>query len=142
MEMLILILAAAGLGYLLAAERVGDRVVDDLEDLGARSKSWMETAGERIYRSPLEMQLKVWALGDGAALFPRDFRDWLAALPGNEARDFALALEAFMQGLGYSPRALFQGSYAHQPERLQHYAQTILLYAQVYREAQQAFAEA
>ena len=135
MQMLILLLAAGTFGYLLSMDERGDLLQDGAEQALSAAQSWSRDLSERLFPLPLEMQLKTWALGDGSRHFPRQFRDWLAALSGRKLKDFAHALCDYLEGLDYKPGALFRGDLDHQPELLQAHAQAILAYSQVYRQA-------
>ena len=85
---------------------------------------------------PIDLRLKNWALGDGAKNFSREYRDWLAALSGKDAREYAHALIQYMEGLGLQPRRLLKGEFDLQPDRTQLYAETIQTYTGVYQKAQ------
>lgn len=135
MQFLILLMVAGLVGYLLS---VGDKD-GEFEQRTAgwmtAARSWLDHLPDRLFPPPVEMQLKTWALGEGAVYFPRDFRDWLADLSGKQAHDFAKALGSYLQTLGYQPEALFRGDFMHSPDQEARHAQAILDYSRVYRKA-------
>jgi hypothetical protein len=146
MYLLTLVLVFAVIGYLLAGSRLGERVDRASDRVTDSSRSWVDKA-EASWRSLFKTRSRAdgfrdWAAGPGADSLPDDFKDWLAALSTEEAREFASALTGFAHSLGFNLDTLVDGGLDQQPILRQVFVETIVVYSDAYRKAKQALKEA
>ena len=142
MELLILLLIFAAFGFLLAESRFGRKVDQAASRVTTTTSSWASRAEDRVrrlFRRPKpQKSFPAWATsGEGAGLFPQDFKDWLASLDEQEGRSFTQALSDYSDGLGYSLSALVDGGLDQQPILRQVFVEAITVYSQAYRRARQ-----
>ncbi len=143
MQLVILLLIVAWLGYRLAKSQTGtkiDKVVvsstEKSKELFFRSRNWL---GSTLGRNNRQNQpLRVWALGVGAELFPLDFRQWLAGLSDEQADQFEQSLTMHLTSLGYQPEKVISKQESQNPAFLQIFVEAVVVYSREYQKAVRA----
>jgi hypothetical protein len=142
MYLLSLLVLFALLGYLLASSRFGERLDGATGRAVASTKRWTGWLGERwrgLFNRRAETEaFRAWALGQGAALFPQDFKTWLSSLSESEAWAFRRSLEEFADSLDFNLAQLIDGSLDQDPRMRQVFVEAIVVYSPAYRRARQA----
>ena len=121
MQLFLLLLLTVGVGYWIAT-------TDFLSPYRRVKRDWRSWRGRRS----LALRLKTWVLGDGAASFSSDLRDWLAALPAGESEQFSRSLLNYMRGMQYDLEDLLNDDVPDSAERAR-YIEMIIVYSDIYR---------
>jgi hypothetical protein len=146
MELILILLAVALIGYLLArsqyskkVDNATDQVVSTSKDLAGKTEDlWRKQFAKGKYAEGL----RGWAAGPAANELPEDFKTWLAGLSDKEAEAFTKQLFTYLSGLGYDLPKLIGGQIVLAPPQRQVFVETIVVYSQAYRKAKEARKEA
>ena len=146
MELILILLAVALIGYLLARSQYSkkvdtatDQVVTTSKDLAGKTEDlWRKQFAKGKYADGL----RGWAAGPAANELPEDFKTWLAGLSDKEAQAFTKELFNYLSGLGYDLPKLIAGQIVLAPPQRQVFVETIVVYSQAYRKAKEARKEA
>jgi hypothetical protein len=136
MELLILVLSVALVGYFLARGDIGHA--------SARVVEAIKTPFKNLF-SPKEKAsdpLKAWAAGADVGLLPEDFKAWLHGLSESESRAFTRSLNEYAGSLKIDLATLFDGRMDSRPEMKRVFVETIVIYSNAYRKVAEARAEA
>jgi hypothetical protein len=142
MDLIILVLVFAVLGYILGISRLGkqvDRATEQLtlttgkmaDNLESRWKSWFK-------RPQSGESFRNWVAGAGASLFPDEFKAWLKSQSVHDAREFATALGEYSNSLGFSLKKLVAGGLDQEPILRQVFVEAVVVYSSAYRKAKTA----
>lgn len=142
MDLLVLLLIFALLGYLLGVSRIGSNADRTAEKATLYSKNWVERLGDRWsnFFNPrgFAQRFRKWVMEDAADQFPVDFKNWLDNLSASELSEFVKALTDFSHSSGYSLSALVHGDLDDDPRMRQVFVEAISVYSQAYRKAREA----
>jgi hypothetical protein len=146
MELILILLAVALIGFLLARSRYSknvdqatDQVVTTSKDLAGKTEDlWRKQFAKGKYADAF----RSWAAGPAAGELPEDFKSWLAGLSDKEAEAFTKELFNYLAGLGYDLPKLVSGEIAVAPPQRQVFVETIVVYSQAYRKAKDAHQQA
>jgi len=146
MELILILLAVALIGYLLArsqyskkVDNATDQVVATSKDLAGKTEDlWRKQFAKGKYAEGV----RSWAAGPAANELPEDFKTWLAGLSDKEAQAFTKELFNYLSGLGYDMPKLVSGQIVLAPPQRQVFVETIVVYSQAYRKAKEARKEA
>jgi hypothetical protein len=146
MELILILLAVALIGYLLARSQYSKKVdnatgqvVNTSKDLAGKTEDlWRKQFAKGKYAEGL----RGWAAGPAANELPEDFKTWLAGLSDKEAQAFTKELFNYLSGLGYDLPKLISGQIVLAPPQRQVFVETIVVYSQAYRKAKEARKEA
>ena len=136
MELVILLILALVAGYFVASSRYRKSI----DSMGDTTRKWWDNS--RAWVSGRLGQgsgnvFVVWVNGPGKDHMPVEFVTWLNGLSVQEANDFTVKLEKYMQGLGYNLSALVGGSLDAQPSIMQVFVETIVVYSNEYKKAKE-----
>jgi hypothetical protein len=149
MDLLLLFLVFAALGYVLGITRFGRKADRATEQVTVASKRLAGRLGER-WKTTFEPRafardFKTYATSpapDGAdsqaARFPADFKTWLSELSERELADFVKSLADYSRTLGYNLSELVEGGLDSDPRLRQVFVEAITVYSSAYRKARQA----
>jgi len=147
MELILILLAVALIGYLIArsqyskkVDNATDQVVSTSKDLAGKTEDlWRKQFAKGKYAEGL----RGWAAtGPATNELPEDFKTWLAGLSDKEAEAFTKQLFTYLSGLGYDLPKLIGGQIVLAPPQRQVFVETIVVYSQAYRKAKEARKEA
>jgi hypothetical protein len=142
MDLIILILIFAVLGYLVGASRFGKRVDRTTERLTINTgkvASNLESRWNSIFkRSETGEVFRKWVAESGTSLFPEEFKTWLKNLSAQEAREFTAALSEYSNSLGFRLSELIEGGLDKDPILRQVFVEAIVVYSSAYRKAKTA----
>jgi hypothetical protein len=142
MDLIVLLLIFAFLGYFLGLSRFGRSADRTTEKVTVTSKSWSSRLADRwnaIFnpRGSAE-RFRRWAVVEGRGQFPEEFLAWLESLSGRELTHFVKALGDYSHGLGYSLSELVEGGLDEDPRLRQVFVEAITVYSRAYRRALEA----
>ncbi|OQY87920.1 MAG: hypothetical protein B6D39_11960, partial [Anaerolineae bacterium UTCFX2] len=142
MDLLILLLIFALLGYLLGISPTSAKASQARDKSAPKTKNWSDRMGNRwvsIFNPRLfSLQFREWVKQDSSATFPEDFKDWLSGLSEAQLNEFVKALNDFNHYSGYSLSQLIDGDLDHDPHMRQVFVEAISVYSQAYRKAREA----
>jgi hypothetical protein len=142
MDLIILVLVFAVLGYLLGVSRLGkqvDRATERLTLTTGKMADSLENRWKSLFRRSRGGEYyRDWATGAGSGLFPEDFKTWLKSLSVQEAREFAVALSEYSNSLGFNLTKLADGSLDQDPMLRQVFVEAVVVYSSAYRKAKTA----
>jgi hypothetical protein len=142
MDLILLILIFAGVGYLIGASRFGKRVEDTTGQLTQTSGRAVDNFKRRwrmvFKKAPKEEYFRDWVAGTGASLFPEEFKAWLMSLSPQECRAFTSALNEYSNSLGFSLTTLVNGGLDQDPMLRQVFVEAVVVYSSAYRKAKTA----
>lgn len=146
MQLILLLILFAVIGYLLAGSDFSERVDRASDRVSAASGSW-RVRGVAWWRARFssrvpEDEFRAWATGPGADTLPDEFGEWYVGLPEAGARDFVLSLADYADGLGYNLAKLVAGGMEHKPVMKQVFVEAIVVYSDAYRKAKEAHQQA
>jgi len=142
MELIILVLVFALLGYLLGGSRLGKKVDNATERLTlttGKVADGLENRWRSLFKrsNPGEV-FRSWVSGTGSSLFPDDFKAWLKGLSVEEAREFSTALGEYSKSLDFNLTKLVDGSLDKEPILRQVFVEAVVVYSSAYRKAKTA----
>jgi hypothetical protein len=142
MELLLMLVVFAGIGYILATSRVDAQAGKAAEKLALASR---DSAGRfrdgwkiRIARRSFSREFRDWVNKNAPALVPESFRSWLSELSAGELQDFVKNLADYSHGLSYSLSSLVEGELETDPRMRQVFVEAITVYSAAYRKAKEA----
>lgn len=142
MDLIILILVFAVLGYLVGVSRFGKQVDRATEQLTQNTGKMAGNFGNRwksLFKRPDAGEVfRKWVAGSGASLFPEEFKTWLKELSPQEAREFTAALGEYSNSLGFKVNELVEGGLDREPILRQVFVEAIVVYSSAYRKAKTA----
>jgi hypothetical protein len=142
MDLIILVLVFAVLGYLLGVSRLGkqvDRATEQLTLTTGKMADSLDSRWKSIFkRSKPGDFFRNWVSGVGASLFPEDFKAWLKGLTVQEAREFTTALGEYSNSLSFSLKQLVDGGLDQEPILRQVFVEAVVVYSSAYRKAKTA----
>jgi hypothetical protein len=142
MDLLVLLLIFALLGYLFGISRIGKNADQTTEKVALASKKWVDRLGDQwnhlFHRGGLKERFLNFVMESDSAEFSNDFREWLESLSNAELNEFVMALANYSQGLGYDLSALLNGELDQDPRMRQVFVEAISVYSQAYRKAREA----
>jgi len=128
MELFIIILLAAVMGYILA----GSRLERWLGDRNANFKDWYQ---DRFQRGKIVDSFRTWVASPDGELLSDEFKMWLGGLTEDELGAFLHALSAYLRDLDYDLNHLLSGELNDQPGRQQALLNAVMDYSRSYRDA-------
>jgi len=142
MDLIILVLVFAVLGYFLGVSRLGKQVDHATEQLTLTTSKMADSLESRwksfFKRSQQGDRFRNWALGAGSSLFPEEFKTWLKSLSEQEAQDFTTALVEYSNSLGFKLTDLVDGGLDQEPILRQVFVEAVVVYSSAYRKAKTA----
>jgi hypothetical protein len=139
MQLILLLILFAVLGYLLARSRAGKQIdetagklTNQAVEFTGKSSDWVD---DRLGRKPSAGNFKTWAVT--AEYVPADLRDWAASLSDADADAFNKALQNHASSLDMDLNQLFSGSLDSQPDQRKVYVEAVAVYSQAYRKAKE-----
>jgi len=146
MELFILVLAFALVGYLFGSSRLGKNADRAAERAALVSQSWAERLGSKwkstFSGKSMSEGFRRWVSKQPAEAFPENERIWLNDLSDRELREFVKSLTEFGNGLGFNLNTLVEGGLDSQPRMRQVFVEAISVYSSAYRKARVARQEA
>jgi hypothetical protein len=146
MDLFILILIFAVIGFILANVRSGGGSAKNNGSAKKNARKWTPGTGDRWTETfgsrGLTDDFRAWVYGAGADALNEDFKKWFARLVDRDARSFVLALTDYTRSLGISLPKSVRGGLEHEPIMRQVFVEAIVVYSQAYRKAKQALKEA
>jgi len=146
MDLAILILVFAVIGYLFGVSRFG-RKVDEAAEKAVNSSKKLADGVDQRWRSRFgrkqdEDPFRRWVSGAGANMFTEEFKSWLNSLSVSEAGDFSRAVDQYGSSLGFSLKSLVDGGLDQDPMLRQVFVEAIAVYSSAYRKAKTAHQQA
>jgi hypothetical protein len=142
MDLIILVLVFAVLGYFLGVSRIGkqvDRATERLTENTGKLADNLESRWKALFKRPSSGDFfRNWVAGSGASLFPDEFKDWLKGLSEQEAREFTNALGEYSKSLGFNLTQLVEGGLDQEPILRQVFVEAVVVYSSAYRKAKTA----
>ena len=142
MDLIILVLVFAVLGYFIGISRFGKQVDHATEQLTLTTGKMadnLESRWKSVFKRPQPGEyFRSWVAGNGASLFPDEFKTWLKSLSVQEAREFATALGEYSKGLGFNLTQLVDGGLDQDPILRQVFVEAVVVYSSAYRKAKTA----
>ncbi len=142
MDLIILVLVFAVLGYFLGISRLGKQVDRATEQLTLTTGKMADSLENRwkslTKRSQADDFFRKWAFGAGASLFPDEFITWLKSLTVQESQEFTTALGEYSNSLGFKLTELVDGSLDREPIMRQVFVEAVVVYSSAYRKAKTA----
>ncbi len=142
MDLIILVLVFAVLGYFLAVSRLGKKVDHATEQLTLSTGKMADSLENRwnslFKRTQPGEKFRSWVAGPGASMFPDEFKVWLKGLSEQEAREFATALGEYSKTLGFNLTQLVDGGLDQDPIMRQVFVEAVVVYSSAYRKAKTA----
>lgn len=142
MDLIILVLVFAVLGYLLGVSRLGkqvDRATEQLTLTTGKMADNLESRWKSIFKRPQPGEFfRAWVAGAGSSLFPEEFKTWLKNLSVQEAREFTTALGEYSNTLGFNLTKLIDGGLDQEPILRQVFVEAVVVYSSAYRKAKTA----
>jgi hypothetical protein len=142
MDLIILVLVFAVLGYVLGVSRFGKQVDHATEQLtlntGKMANS-LESRWKALFKRPQPGEyFRSWVAEAGASLFPDEFKTWLKSLSVQEAQEFYVALGEYSKSLGFNLAQLVDGGLDKDPMLRQVFVEAVVVYSSAYRKAKTA----
>ena len=146
MDLLLLFLVFAALGYILGITRFGRKADRTTEQVTVASKRlagrlgerWKTTFGPGAFGKDFKTYATSPFPAGAAASFPADFKSWLSALSDRDLTDFVKSLADYSHTLGYNLSELVAGGLDGDPRLRQVFVEAITVYSSAYRKARQA----
>ena len=142
MDLIILVLVFAVLGYFLGISRFGkqvDHATEQLTTSTGKMADSLESRWKSLFRRPQPGEyFRSWVAGAGASLFPDEFKTWLKNLSVQEAREFTTALGEYSKSLDFSLTQLVDGGLDQEPILRQVFVEAVVVYSSAYRKAKTA----
>jgi hypothetical protein len=142
MDLIILVLVFAVLGYFLGVSRLGkqvDRATEQLTLTTGKMADSLESRWKSIFkRSQPGDFFRNWVFGAGASLFPDEFKTWLKSLTEQQAQEFTAALGEYSNSLGFKLKELVDGGLDREPILRQVFVEAVVVYSSAYRKAKTA----
>jgi hypothetical protein len=142
MDLIILVLIFAVLGYFLGVSRFGkqvDRATEQLTLTTGKVADNLEGRWKSFIKRPQPGEFfRNWVASAGASLFPDEFKAWLKSLSSQEAREFTSALGEYSNSLGFSLNKLVDGGLDQEPILRQVFVEAVVVYSSAYRKAKTA----
>jgi hypothetical protein len=142
MDLIILVLVFAVLGYFLAVSRLGKKVDHATEQLTLSTGKMadnLESRWKSLFKRPKPGEhFRGWVAGSGANLFPDEFKAWLKGLSVQEAGEFTTALSEYSKSLGFNLTQLVEGGLDQDPVLRQVFVEAVVVYSSAYRKAKTA----
>ena len=142
MDLIILVLVFAVLGYFLGVSRLGkqvDRATEQLALTTGKVADNLESRWKSLLKRPKPGEaFRNWVAGAGASLFPEEFKAWLKGLSAQEAQEFSTALGEYSNSLGFSVNKLVDGGLDQDPILRQVFVEAVVVYSSAYRKAKTA----
>jgi len=142
MDLLILLLIFALLGYLLGISHTRASANQAAEKSAPKAKSWAGRMGSRwvsiLNPRSFSLQFREWAIKEFPELFPEEFKSWLVGLNEAQLNEFVKTLNDFSHNSGYSLSQLIEGDLDNDPRMRQVFVEAISVYSQAYRKAREA----
>jgi hypothetical protein len=142
MDLIILVLVFAVLGYFLGVSRFGkqvDRAAGRLTLTTGKVADNLESRWKSLFKRPQPAEVfRNWVAGAGTGLFPDEFKAWLKGLSQQEAREFTTSLGEYGRSLGFSLQQLVDGGLDQEPILRQVFVEAVVVYSSAYRKAKTA----
>jgi hypothetical protein len=142
MDLIILILIFAVLGYFVGVSRFGkqvDRATDQFTLSTGKMAGNLESRWKSLFKRTESSEVfRQWVAESGASLFPEEFKTWLKDLSAQEAREFTAALGDYSKSLGFKLTELVEGGLDREPILRQVFVEAIVVYSSAYRKAKTA----
>jgi hypothetical protein len=142
MDLIILVLVFAVLGYFLAVSRLGKKVDHATEQLTLSTGKMADNLESRwkslFKRNQPGENFRDWVAGAGSSLFPDEFKTWLKSLSEQEAREFVSALGEYSKSLDFNLTQLVEGGLDQDPVLRQVFVEAVVVYSSAYRKAKTA----
>ena len=145
MELLVLLLAFAGIGYLVGTSKLDSRAGQATEKLAKTSQKSVGRMREgwntTFARGGFSHEFRAWIIQNTPAIVPESFQTWLCELSDSELRAFVKSLANYSHGLGYNLTELVEGGLDNDPRMRQIFVEAITVYSSAYRKARQIHRE-